>query len=137
MNTIIISIIAGSIIVALSTYIILLRKMLKAIGKTLEQSTVDSLVLLEELDKYRANNNNKSLEQTEGFVKFLSQSRDWAFQYIEDVQASLNTFVETVGPAMAYYDKFGRINESPSMNTIFDAYTELIKVLPETENKEK
>ena len=80
----------------------------------------------------------KNIEESEGFLRFITQSRDWAFEYIEDVQGKLNSFVETVGPVMTYYDKYGRINESPSMNTIYDAYTELIKALPESnENEEK
>jgi hypothetical protein len=80
-------------------------------------------------------------EATEGFIKFLSQSREWAFEYIETVQSELNNFVEIVGPQMEYYDKYGRVIESvhtPLMNRIFDAYNELIKLLPEIENnKEK
>ena len=80
-------------------------------------------------------------EATEGFIKFLSQSRDWAFEYIETVQSELNKFVEIVGPQMEYYDKYGRVIESvhtPAMDRIFDAYNELVKLLPETENnKEK
>jgi hypothetical protein len=32
-----------------------------------------------------------SIEQTDGFVKFLSESRDWAFNYIEDVQSSIKS----------------------------------------------
>ena len=79
---------------------------------------------------------SKNIEESEGFLRFVSQSRDWAFEYIENVQKQLNDFVENVGPVMAYYDKFGRINESPSMNTIFEAYTKLVKVLPETNEKQ-
>jgi hypothetical protein len=43
--------------------------------------------LQEELDK----RDNVSVEQTDGFVKFLSESRDWAFSYIEDVQNSIKS----------------------------------------------
>lgn len=31
----------------------------------------------------------EKVESKDGFVKFMSQSRDWAFQYIEKVQADL------------------------------------------------
>ena len=37
-------------------------------------------------------NQNKSLEQTEGFVKFISESREWAFVYIENVQEALEEY---------------------------------------------
>jgi hypothetical protein len=32
---------------------------------------------------------NVSIEQTDGFVKFISDSREWAFDYIESVQQSI------------------------------------------------
>ena len=34
----------------------------------------------------------------ENFIKFLSDSRDWAFEYIEDVQTQLETFVRDIEP---------------------------------------
>ena len=49
------------------------------------ESTQKIKFLQEELDK----RDNVSIEQTDGFVKFLSESRDWAFNYIEDVQQSI------------------------------------------------
>lgn len=100
------------------------------------QALVDKKAIEDKLTELIQEGQNKDLEQTEGFVQFITKSRDWAFEYIEETQSVLSKFVEKVGPTMAYYDKFGRINESPSMNTIFDAYTELMKVLPETNNKQ-
>lgn len=104
-------------------------------AKMIIQLTIDNETVSEHFANYVA---SKNIEESEGFLRFVTQSRDWAFEYIEDVQNKLNDFVETVGPVMEYYDKYGRIHESPSMNTIYDAYSELIKVLPEqNENKEK
>ena len=37
---------------------------------------------------------SKKLEQTEGFFRFISQSRDWAFTYIEDVQKAIQELNE-------------------------------------------
>ena len=51
------------------------------------ESTQKIKFLQEELDK----RDNVSIEQTDGFVKFLSESRDWAFNYIEDVQSSIKS----------------------------------------------
>lgn len=101
--------------------------------KIIAQLVIDSETVAEQFAQYVA---VKNIEDSEGFLRFVSQSRDWAFEYIEDVQGKLNDFVEKVGPVMEYYDKYGRINENPSMNTIFDAYTELIKTLPETTEKQ-
>ena len=54
--------------------------------------TLDKAVLMVEfanlLDKQQA----KPIEETEGFLKFVSESRDWAFQYIEDVQNSIEEY---------------------------------------------
>ena len=32
------------------------------------------------------------LDTTDGFVKFLSQSREWAYEYIDNVQGSFGEF---------------------------------------------
>lgn len=110
--------------------------------KNIEQSTIikqlkiDNLAYAKKFSELVEEKQKLELVQTDGFVSFVSKSRDWAFTYIEEVQSTLNKFVETVGPTMEYYDKFGRINESPAMNKIFDAYSELIKVLPESNEKQ-
>jgi hypothetical protein len=104
----------------------------------IEQLKIDNSAYAKKFSELVEEKQRLELVQTDGFVSFVSKSRDWAFTYIEEVQSTLNKFVETVGPTMEYYDKFGRIDENPPMNKIFDAYSELIKVLPETENnKEK
>lgn len=101
--------------------------------KVIEQLVIDNTAIESKLAEYVA---TKNVEESEGFLRFVSQSRDWAFEYIETVQSEITKFVEEIGPTMEYYDKFGRINESPSMNKIFDAYSELIKVLPESNEKQ-
>lgn len=93
---------------------------------------LDNQILLGRMEQESASG---AIEQTEGFVKFLSESRDWAFEYIETAQSELKKFVEIVGPQMEYYDKYGRVINSvhtPPMDKIFDAYQELVKLLPET-----
>jgi len=54
------------------------------------QLGLDKAMLLEKIEKLSPAPNQ--VEQTEGFVKFLSQSRDWAFEYIEGVQSALQNF---------------------------------------------
>jgi hypothetical protein len=39
---------------------------------------------------------NKNVENTEGFLKFVTQSRDWAFEYIENVQNSISSLKSAV-----------------------------------------
>jgi heme/copper-type cytochrome/quinol oxidase subunit 2 len=35
----------------------------------------------------------KELERSEGFIKFISESRDWAFEYIENAQKAIKEFI--------------------------------------------
>ena len=71
----------------------------------------------------------------ENFIKFLSDSRDWAFEYIEDVQTQLETFVRDVEPEIMYFDEYGLVGDAyphyHSMKKISAAYKDLKKLLPE------
>jgi len=87
-------------------------------------------------------NNTKQKESDndvhkENFIKFLSDSRDWAYEYIEDVQASISLFVSEVEPEIAYFDEYGLVGDAyphyHSMKKISQAYKELKKVLPDGE----
>ena len=70
----------------------------------------------------------------ENFIKFLSDSRDWAFDYIEEVQTGLDKFIKEIEPEMEYFDKFGIVGSAyplyPGMKKIFTAYQDLIKLMP-------
>lgn len=46
-------------------------------------------------------------QSNEDFLKFVSDSRDWAYQYIEEVQSGLKLFIDEVGPQIDYYNKYG------------------------------
>ena len=65
----------------------------------------------------------------ENFIKFLSDSRDWAFDYIEEVQKGLQDFIKSVEPSINHFDKFGIITEgSPNykdMKVISDNFKKL------------
>lgn len=49
--------------------------------------------LLEKIEKMEL---TQSKDVNEGFIKFLSQSRDAAFKYIEDVQTSIQNYVDVL-----------------------------------------
>jgi hypothetical protein len=53
------------------------------------QLSIDKLTLMKKFEELSVKNESQDIEQTEGFLKFISQSRDWAFTYIEDVQLAL------------------------------------------------
>lgn len=49
--------------------------------------------LMEKVEKMEL---TQSKDVNEGFIKFLSQSRDAAFKYIEDVQVSIQNYVDVL-----------------------------------------
>jgi len=71
----------------------------------------------------------------ENFIKFLSDSRDWAFEYIEDVQKQLEEFIKDIEPEIMYFDEYGIVGDAyphyHSMKKISSAYKDLKKLLPE------
>ena len=83
----------------------------------------------------KALENPPAIENSEGFLRFVSESRDWAFQYIEEVQSALQDFTSEIEPEISYFKEYGDIaSMSPnyySMKKIAAAYDKLKEVLPE------
>jgi hypothetical protein len=78
--------------------------------------------------------NDESVHK-ENFIKFLSDSRDWAYNYIEDVQFGLNNFIVNIEPEVKYFKEFGGVlgTNSPnyySMKKITEEYEKLKTLLP-------
>jgi hypothetical protein len=76
----------------------------------------------------------------ENFIKFLSDSRDWAYEYIETVQSGLNKFVSDVDADISHFDEYGdTISMSRpdynAMKNISNSYKELKKLLPVEEKQ--
>ena len=91
---------------------------------------------------YESQQKNEKTEQeqaNEDFLKFISDSRDWAYTYIDEVQASLNKFITDIEPEIEYFDEYGIVGSSYphyySMKKISGAYKELKKLLPEDYGK--
>jgi hypothetical protein len=97
------------------------------------------------LEEFIATNNvefkNDSDIHKENFIKFLSDSRDWAFAYIEEVQRGLTKFVDDVEPEINYFKEYGDLTSMKpnyySLKKITDAYEELTKLLPKEEEEVK
>ena len=85
------------------------------------QANIDKNVISKKLEDTLAVVNNTNIEDKDGFIKFLSQSREWAFNYIEDVQGS----IKLLSNAM----------DSGNEETITLAYQELLKHMPEETDK--
>jgi hypothetical protein len=76
-------------------------------------------------------------EDRENFIKFISDSREWAFDYIEEVQTGLNKFVSEVEPIVNHFNNYGNVIWTPlteSMKTISVSFEDLKKLLPEESN---
>lgn len=73
----------------------------------------------------------------ENFIKFLSDSRDWAFDYIEEVQKGLANFIEEVEPHIEYYNAYGAAVEGmvaphdKALKKISKEFEKLKSLLPE------
>ena len=96
-------------------------------------SNTVQFLLRQELDK-KENKTDKE-KANEDFLKFVSDSRDWAYQYIEDVQKGLDKFITDLEPEISYFDEYGIVGSAfphyHSMKKISGAYKELKKLLPE------
>ena len=99
------------------------------------QSHIDQTILSEKLFEASARNLLKKETDSDAFLKFVSDSRDWAYQYIDEVQEGLNKFIIYIEPEIAYFDEYGEVGSAyphyHSMKKISGAYKELKKLLPE------
>lgn len=117
---------------------------------TARQLKITTQHLAESILLYLSSSESNSIEpslplegekvHTESFIKFLSDSRDWAFQYIEEVQTGLRSFIEEVEPDITYYNKYGSAIEGmitphdKALKKISKEIDSLKKLLPEELN---
>lgn len=116
------SIIDIAIISFLSVLSVILTSLMAArslrhrkIMETMTQLVLDRAAMSEEIDRLNYVVDNSS-DLNEGFVKFLSESREEAFSYISEVQMA----IESIKMAMELDDN----------TMINDAYNKLISFLP-------
>jgi hypothetical protein len=78
-------------------------------------------------------------QSNEDFLKFISDSRDWAYEYIDEVQAALSKFITDIEPQVLFFDQYGDLMSAEpnynSMKKISGAYKELKKLLPDDYGK--
>ena len=93
----------------------------KRLSSALIQTQIDKKIISDQLEKIASEMQDKKIEQTDGFLKFVSESRDWAFEYIEDVQQSIIAVKQN-------WENNNQLEES---------LIKLFSYLPEQTNKEK
>lgn len=59
------------------------------LNKEVEQYALNYIILSDKLQEMVKNQDKKNIEETDGFLKFVTESREWAFQYIEQVQKAI------------------------------------------------
>jgi hypothetical protein len=115
----------------LSLYLFQIKK-----NRIILANTLNLLLMQQSISD--ANKTDKE-ESNEAFLKFVSDSRDWAYQYIDDVQESLTKFITDIEPEIAYFDEYGVVGTAyphyHSMKKISSAYKELKKMLPDEDSK--
>jgi hypothetical protein len=103
------------------------KKTMQVLAQTLE------FIMIQEAQKQEMKTDKD--KANEDFLKFISDSRDWAYTYIDEVQASLNKFITDIEPEINYFKEYGDLaSMSPnyySMKKIAAAYEELKNLLPE------
>lgn len=106
------------------------------LNKDVAQGLLDMIALKKKLEEASKNTETKKIEETEGFLKFVSQSRDWAFQYIESVQISIRDFQDVFHPiAKDYYANKNQPIDQETFGRLVEAYKKLVDELPEEGKK--
>lgn len=97
------------------------------------QSEIEKVLISGTLQKLLEENDTRTIEETDGFLKFVSESRDWAFTYIENVQESLDIFDKKLVKIIDYYSTYGSTIDGIHVELIkqvSEAYGELKMLLP-------
>jgi len=99
------------------------------------QAEMDKYLLTQKLEQISNEISTIKLSESDGFIKFISQSRDWAFQYIEEVQSALKEFDKEVAPDFEWAKTYGMVlgekTHTIVLKRISEAYDKLKLVLPE------
>jgi uncharacterized membrane protein YccC len=111
-----------SVLIAFLLYqIYSLRRQKKSLAMSFLQASIDRDAVSEKLKETVAMVNSTNVQDKDGFVKFLSESRDWAFSYIEEVQLSIKELESAI--------------EGKDPQALLAAYARLIEHMPKEDNR--
>ena len=124
------------------SYTLVLRQLVK-LKRDISKLFIEKTLLQEYVELTKSTKIKEESDDSihkENFIKFLSDSRLWAFEYIESVQKGLTKFVNDVDADISHFDEYGEAlsmsrPDYPSMKNISKAYKELKTLLPEDEIK--
>jgi hypothetical protein len=120
------------------SYLLVLRQSIK-LKRDVSKLFIEKTLLQEYVDLTKSTKTKEDSDDSihkENFIKFLSDSRLWAFEYIETVQKGLTKFVNDVDADISYFDEYGEAlsmsrPDYPLMKNISKSYKELKTLLPE------
>jgi len=126
---------AVAFVYLLSLTVKLRVKNLSLINENLEVYIRNS-ILTQELKNRLEQADIQSLASNDDFLKFVSQSRDWAFEYIESTQENIYEFVTKAGPVIEYLDEFDPpIITNDQKKALVGAYNSIRSTLPDEYGK--
>lgn len=103
----------------------------KAVGMIVDLGTEKTL-LLNQISNLYDEKQSKELEKSEDFLKFVTQSRDWAFEYIENAQSVIGVFVNNVDEVINNTNsKSSKAEYIQALDKINQAYKEVKELLPQ------
>jgi predicted RNA-binding protein with EMAP domain len=138
MDIILNSIVYGLLILIIGYFgfrnIVLRRAIQDAITDNI-QANINANIFKSEYAKALQEIENMKLEKSDDFVKFLSNSRDWAFEYIEDAQEKISEFDKQIQEIVEWNRTYGSvIGDIPHTSKIEEinlAYDKIRSLLPE------
>lgn len=138
MNTII-TIVIYSLLTLLIAYLgfrnLVLRRNFHNAMVAKSEAEIRRNILMQEYSNIRQELENKKLEKSDDFIKFLSDSRNSAFEYIESVQDSLSKFDKQITKIIKWNETYGAsTGDNPHSDKIKEislAYKQLKDLLPQ------
>lgn len=92
----------------------------------------NTIKLLAYQEKEHLNKKTEKEKSNEDFLKFISDSRDWAFAYIEVTQDKVDNFINDVGPVIDYLEMYSPpVLAETQRISLVDGYKIIKTILPE------
>ena len=139
MIDIVMNVIAYSLLVILVVYFafrnMVIRRLLQNAITDKLQAEVNKNIVLVELNKAFQEVENMKLEKSDDFVKFLSDTRETAFTYIEDTQKKIAEFDKLLQEVAEWNRTYGTVAgdvpHAEKIEQISLAYDSIRALLPE------
>jgi hypothetical protein len=105
--------------------------------KQIARTSVDSFIanyVFQDIDIVTETEDVSDIHK-ENFIKFLSDSRDWAFDYIDKSQKQIKDFIDIADKEFSFFNSYKTLSEGQlyheTMEVISKEYKKLKQLLPE------